>query len=93
MQIREELKTSDAGDIVAVIGLKDTRTGDTLCTMGEEFLFENIEFPEPVIFVAIEPKTKSDQEKLSNSLDKLSDEDLHFHIQPIKRRARILWYG
>ena len=75
---REELKASEAGDIVAVIGLKNTKTGDTLCSEGEEFLLENIEFPEPVIFVAIEPKTKSDQEKLSNSLDKLSDEDPTF---------------
>ena len=75
---REELKGAEAGDIVAVIGLKNTRTGDTLTNEGQEFLLENIEFPEPVIFVAIEPKTKSDQEKLSKSLEKLSDEDPTF---------------
>jgi elongation factor G len=75
---REELKKAEAGDIVAVIGLKKTRTGDTLCAEGKNLLLENIEFPEPVIFVAIEPKTKSDQEKLSNSLEKLSDEDPTF---------------
>ena len=75
---REELKHSEAGDIVAVIGLKNTRTGDTLTAEGNDFMLENIEFPEPVIFVAIEPKTKSDQEKLSNSLEKLSDEDPTF---------------
>jgi elongation factor G len=75
---REELKTAEAGDIIAVIGLKKTRTGDTLCSEGKSFLLENIEFPEPVIFVAIEPKTKTDQEKLSNSLEKLSDEDPTF---------------
>jgi elongation factor G len=75
---REELKTAEAGDIIAVIGLKKTRTGDTLCSEGKSLLLENIEFPEPVIFVAIEPKTKTDQEKLSNSLEKLSDEDPTF---------------
>jgi elongation factor G len=75
---REELKVAKAGDIVAVIGLKNTRTGDTLAAENQTFMLENIEFPEPVIFVAIEPKTKSDQEKLSKSLEKLSDEDPTF---------------
>tara|TARA_A100001015_G_scaffold319274_1_gene441671 strand:+ start:53 stop:1729 length:1677 start_codon:yes stop_codon:yes gene_type:complete len=75
---REDLTSAQAGDIVAVIGLKKTHTGDTLCSEGESLLLENIEFPEPVIFVAIEPKTKSDQEKLSTSLEKLSEEDPTF---------------
>ena len=75
---REEIKEASAGDIVAIIGLKDTVTGDTLCDMDSPVVLENIEFPEPVIFVAIEPKTKTDQEKLSTSLEKLSDEDPTF---------------
>ena len=90
---REELKAAEAGDIVAVIGLKNTRTGDTLCSEGEEFLLENIEFPEPVIFVAIEPKTKSDQEKLSNSLEKLSDEDPTFSYSTDQETSQTIISG
>jgi elongation factor G len=90
---REELKASEAGDIIAVIGLKNTRTGDTLCSEGEEFLLENIEFPEPVIFVAIEPKTKSDQEKLSNSLEKLSDEDPTFSYSTDRETSQTIISG
>jgi elongation factor G len=90
---REELKSSEAGDIVAVIGLKNTRTGDTLCSEGEEYLLENIEFPEPVIFVAIEPKTKSDQEKLSNSLEKLSDEDPTFSYSTDRETSQTIISG
>ena len=78
---REEIKTASAGDIVALIGLKNTTTGDTLCDLNQPVLLENIDFPEPVIFVAIEPKTKSDQEKLSISLEKLSDEDPTFQYK------------
>ena len=78
---REEVTDSRAGDIVAVIGLKDTRTGDTLCDESKPIVLENIEFPDPVIFVAIEPKTKTDQEKLSLSLEKLSEEDPTFSFK------------
>ena len=61
---RSEIKTkASAGDIVAIIGLKDTKTGDTLCDEDNPIILEKIEFPEPVIFVAIEPKTKNDQGK------------------------------
>ncbi len=78
---RNELDGAVAGDIVGAIGLKYTKTGDTLCGETRQVLLENIEFPEPVIFVAIEPKTKSDQEKLSMSLEKLSDEDPTFQFR------------
>ena len=90
---REELKEAQAGDIVAVIGLKNTRTGDTLTSQGESFVLESIEFPEPVIFVAIEPKTKSDQEKLSNSLEKLSDEDPTFSYSTDKETSQTIISG
>jgi elongation factor G len=90
---REELKGAQAGDIVAVIGLKNTRTGDTLAAQGETFLLENIEFPEPVIFVAIEPKTKSDQEKLSKSLEKLSDEDPTFSYSTDQETSQTIIAG
>lgn len=90
---REELKEAQAGDIVAVIGLKSTRTGDTLTSQGESFVLESIEFPDPVIFVAIEPKTKSDQEKLSNSLEKLSDEDPTFSYSTDKETSQTIISG
>ena len=78
---RSELKDAKAGDIVALIGLKDTKTGDTLCNQDNPVVLENIDFPDPVIFVAIEPKTKQDQEKLGTALGKLSDEDPTFQYK------------
>ena len=75
---REELNEASAGDIVAAVWLKKTTTGDTLCSETEPIILENIKFPEPVIAVAIEPKTKADQEKMSLSLQKLSEEDPTF---------------
>ncbi len=78
---REELKESYAGQIVGIIGLKYTKTGDTLCSEEKPIILENIVFPEPVIFVAIEPKTKADQDKLSLALEKLSDEDPTFRFR------------
>ena len=77
---REELKEVEAGHIVGVIGLKYTKTGDTLCSEDNPVILDNIVFPEPVIFVAIEPKTKADQERLSLSLEKLGDEDPTFRF-------------
>jgi len=77
---REELKRVSAGDIVAVVGLKNTLTGDTLCDDKNPIILEAIEFPEPVVAVAIEPKTKADQEKLSQSLSKLVQEDPSFNV-------------
>lgn len=75
---REALDGAFAGDIVAVVGLKDVRTGDTLCTADAPIILESIQFPEPVISVAIEPKTRQDQDKMSFSLQKLVEEDPTF---------------
>lgn len=78
---REEVKEAYAGEIVAVVGLKDTTTGDTLTHPEHPILFEGISFAEPVISLAIEPKTKSDQEKMGLALNKLSEEDPTFQIR------------
>ncbi|MFC1600014.1 elongation factor G [Patescibacteria group bacterium] len=75
---REEIKEVHAGDIAATVGLKNTMTGNTLCEDGHPIVLESIDFPEPVISIAIEPKTKSDQEKLGLSLQKLAEEDPTF---------------
>ena len=75
---REEIDKAYAGDIVAIIGLKDTTTGDTLCDIDSEVILENMEFPDPVISVAIEPKTKASQEKMGIALAKLAEEDPTF---------------
>jgi elongation factor G len=77
---REEVKEVSAGDIAAVVGLKNTLTGDTLCDEKNPIILESMEFPEPVMSVAIEPKTKADQEKLSQSLAKLAQEDPSFKV-------------
>ena len=77
---REEMKEVSAGDIAAVVGLKSTLTGDTLCDEKNPIILEAMEFPEPVMSVAIEPKTKADQEKLSQSLAKLAQEDPSFRV-------------
>lgn len=78
---REEIEEAKAGEIVAMIGLKDTKTGDTLCDQAHPIELERIEFAEPVIYLAIEPKTKSDQEKMGVALNKLSEEDPTFNIK------------
>ena len=78
---REEIPEVRAGDIAAAIGLKDTRTGDTLCDEDDPIILETMRFPEPVISVAIEPKTKADQDKLSTALQKLAEEDPTFHVR------------
>ena len=75
---RTEVDEVHAGDIAALVGLKDTSTGDTLCTEGRPILLESMEFPEPVIRISIEPKTKAGQEKLDQTLQKLSEEDPTF---------------
>src|SRR6266516_2788730 len=77
---REEIEEVRAGDIAAAIGLKDTKTGDTLCDADHPIILEAMKFPEPVISVAIEPKTKADQDKLSIALQKLSEEDPTFRV-------------
>ncbi len=78
---REDLDVAMAGDIVAGLGFKDTTTGDTLCDRDNAVILERMEFPEPVIHVAIEPKTKSDQDKLGKAMKALSDEDPTFRIR------------
>ena len=78
---REEIQEVRAGDIAAAIGLKHTRTGDTLCVQSDQIILEMMRFPEPVISVAIEPKTKADQDKLAIALQKLSEEDPTFHVR------------
>lgn len=78
---REEISEVRAGDIAAAVGLKFTRTGDTLCAEDDPVVMEKMSFPEPVIQIAIEPKTKADQDKLSDALSKLSDEDPTFKVK------------
>ena len=77
---REEIQTVYSGDIAAAVGLKDTTTGDTLCEEGNAVILESMEFPEPVIEVAIEPKTKAGQEKMGIALQKLAEEDPTFRV-------------
>jgi elongation factor G len=78
---REEINEAFAGEIVAVVGLKDTKTGHTLCDEAKPIILEGIQFAEPVISLAIEPKTKSDQEKMGMALAKLAEEDPTFQIK------------
>jgi elongation factor G len=77
---REEIKEVNTGDIAAIIGLKSTTTGDTLCAENNPILLESITFPEPVISIAVEPKTKADQEKMGMALAKLAEEDPTFKV-------------
>jgi len=77
---REDIKEAHAGDIVALCGLKETITGDTLCDPSQPVILEKMEFPEPVIEVAVEPKTKSDQEKMGVALSRLAQEDPSFRV-------------
>jgi elongation factor G len=90
---REEIEEAYAGDIVAGVGLKQTSTGDTLCAPDAPILLETIEFPEPVIAVAIEPKTKADQEKLSASLARLAEEDPTFQVESDEETSQTLIHG
>ncbi|MBL8643878.1 MAG: elongation factor G [Rhodospirillaceae bacterium] len=77
---REEIKAATAGDIVALVGMKDTTTGDTLCDPDKPIILERMEFPDPVIEVAVEPKTKSDVEKMGIALSRLAAEDPSFRV-------------
>jgi len=78
---REELKEVRAGDIAAAVGLKEATTGDTLCDVNHEVVLERMIFPEPVIHVAVEPKTKADQEKMGIALNRLAQEDPSFRVK------------
>jgi len=84
---REDIKEAFAGDIVALAGLKEARTGDTLCDANKPVILEKMEFPEPVIEIAIEPKSKADQEKLGVALAKLAAEDPSFRVSTIRSPA------
>ncbi len=90
---REEISEVKAGDIAAAVGLRYTRTGDTLCDEHDPIVLEKISFPEPVIQIAIEPKTKADQDKLSDSLTKLADEDPTFKIKVDEETGQTLISG
>ena len=90
---REEIKEIYAGDIAAVIGLKNTTTGNTLCAEEEPVLLESIVFPEPVIKIAVEPKTKADQEKMGVALARLAEEDPTFRVATDEETNQILIAG
>jgi len=90
---REEIKEVYAGDIAAAVGLKYTTTGDTLCPEDHPVILESIEFPEPVISIAIEPKTKADQEKLGISLAKLASEDPSFRVKTDEETGQTIISG
>jgi elongation factor G len=90
---RNEIKEIRAGDIAACIGLKDVTTGDTLCDLSDQVVLERMDFPEPVISVAVEPKTKSDQEKMGVALGKLAQEDPSFRVHTDEESAQTIISG
>ena len=90
---REEIQEAHAGDIVAALGIKQAKTGHTLCAPSHPILLESINFPEPVISVAIEPKTKSDQDKIGNALARLSAEDPTFRVRSDEETAQTILSG
>ncbi|BAS67285.1 elongation factor G [Bathymodiolus septemdierum thioautotrophic gill symbiont] len=90
---RDEIKEVRAGDIAAAIGLKDVTTGDTLCDMKEKIILERMEFPEPVIALAVEPKTKADQEKMGIALGKLAAEDPSFRVSSDEESGQTIIAG
>ena len=90
---RQEIKEVHAGDIAAAVGLKDVTTGDTLCDLNKVITLERMEFPEPVISVAVEPKTKSDQEKMGVALSKLAQEDPSFRVHTDEESGQTIISG
>ncbi len=90
---REEIKEVRAGDIAAAVGLKEVTTGDTLCDEANKITLERMEFPEPVISVAVEPKTKADQEKMSIALGRLAKEDPSFRVQSDEESGQTIISG
>ncbi len=90
---REEIKQVYAGDIAAAVGLKYTTTGDTLCNEDQPVILESLQFPEPVISIAIEPKTKADQEKLGGALGKLTTEDPSFRVRSDEETSQTIISG
>ncbi len=90
---REEVEEIEAGDITAALGLKDTFTGETLCDFNQQVVLESIKFPEPVIAVAIEPRTQADQEKLNEALRRLAEEDPTFAVRTDENTGQLLISG
>ena len=90
---REEIKEVRAGDIAALIGLKDVTTGDTLCDLNNKIVLERMEFPDPVISVAVEPKSKADQEKMGVALGKLAQEDPSFRVETDEESGQTIISG
>ena len=90
---REEIKEAFAGDIVAIVGLKDTTTGDTLCEPSKPVILERMEFPEPVIEIAIEPNSKADQEKMGTALGRLAAEDPSFRVKTDEESGQTIIAG
>ncbi|MGL4988434.1 MAG: elongation factor G [Cetobacterium sp.] len=90
---REEIEIVYCGDIAAAVGLKDTTTGDTLCSEDSPIILEKMEFPEPVISVAVEPKTKVDQEKMGLALSKLAEEDPTFRVKTDEETGQVIISG
>ncbi|MGB7404075.1 MAG: elongation factor G, partial [Pacificimonas sp.] len=90
---REDIKEAHAGDIVALVGLKDVTTGDTLCAPNAPIILERMEFPDPVISVAVEPKTKADQEKMGIALNRLAQEDPSFRVQSDEESGQTIIKG
>lgn len=90
---REDVEEAYAGDIAAAVGLKHTRTGDTLCDESDPIILEKMTFPDPVIHVAIEPKTKADQEKMAEAMDKLAEEDPTFRVSTNEETGQTIISG
>jgi elongation factor G len=90
---REEIKEVRAGDIAALIGMKDVTTGETLCDADKPIILERMDFPEPVISLAVEPKTKADQEKMGIALGKLAQEDPSFRVKTDEETGQTIISG
>ena len=90
---REDIKEANAGDIIALAGLKETRTGDTLCDPAHPVILEKMEFPDPVIEIAVEPKAKADQEKMAVALSKLAAEDPSFRVSTDQESGQTILKG
>ena len=90
---REDVKEARTGDIIALCGLKQTTTGDTICDISKPIILERMEFPDPVISVAVEPKTKVDQEKMGVALNRLAQEDPSFRVQTDEESGQTIISG
>lgn len=90
---RKEITETEAGDIAAAVGLKDVTTGDTLCDVSQPIILERMEFPEPVISQAVEPKTKADQEKMALALGRLAREDPSFRVRTDEESGQTIISG